>query len=49
MSSEVETSRDVTFELSYGIESLASPRKLSGLRCSLDFARNDAYEMQTAH
>jgi lipid-A-disaccharide synthase-like uncharacterized protein len=23
------------------MESLASPRKLSGLRCSLDFARND--------
>src|SRR5438552_5523909 len=24
-----------------GIHSLASPRKRSGLRCSLDFARND--------
>ena len=24
------------------MESLASPRKLSGLRCSLDFARNDS-------
>jgi len=23
------------------MESLASPRKRSGLRCSLDFARND--------
>src|SRR5262245_4097972 len=26
----------------HGIESLASPRKHSGLRCSLDFAWNDA-------
>ncbi len=31
MSSEVETSRRVAFELCHGIESLASPRKLSGL------------------
>ena len=27
------------------MESLASPRKLSGLRCSLDSARNDGYEI----
>jgi hypothetical protein len=43
MSSEVETSREGTLESCHGMESLASPRKLSGLRCSLDFARNDVY------
>jgi hypothetical protein len=43
MSSEVETSREVILGLCHGIESLASPRKDSGLRCSLDFARNDLY------
>ena len=32
-----------------GIESLASPRKLSELRCSLDFVRNDRYEMLRPH
>jgi len=30
MSSEVETSRDVTFELSHEIESLASPESFRG-------------------
>jgi len=49
MSSAVETSRDVTAEFGHGIESLASPRTLSRLRCSLDFARNDRYEMLRAH
>ena len=44
MSSEVETSRQVSIRLCHGMESLASSRKLSGLRCSLDFARNDLYE-----
>jgi len=32
---------EVTLKWCYGMESVASPRKLSGLRCSLDFARND--------
>jgi len=49
MSSEVEPSRYVAFELCHGIESLASPRRLTGLLCSLDFARNDRYEMQRPH
>jgi len=49
MSSEVETSRHVAIELCSGIESLASHRKLSGLRCILDFARNDRYEMLRPH
>ncbi len=31
----------ITYRFRDGMESLASPRKLSGLRCSLDFARND--------
>ena len=31
----------MTLKWCYGMESLTSPRKLSGLRCSLDFARND--------
>src|SRR2546423_4856833 len=30
-----------------GIESLASPRKRSRLRCSLDFARNDGFNSPT--
>jgi lipid-A-disaccharide synthase-like uncharacterized protein len=32
---------EVTLKWCYGMESVVSPRKLSGLRCSLDFARND--------
>ena len=41
----LEISREVSCELGHGMESLASPRKLSGLRCSLDSARNDGYEI----
>jgi hypothetical protein len=48
MSSAVETSRDVTVEPGHGVESLA-PRKMSGLRCSLDFVRNGRYEMLRPH
>jgi hypothetical protein len=44
MSSEVETPREVTGQLGNGIESPASPRMVSGLRWSLDAARNDGYE-----
>jgi len=39
MSAEVETFRGETQEYFRGIESLALPRKHSGLGCSLDFAR----------
>jgi hypothetical protein len=45
MSSEVETSREATIDLYHVMESLASLRKLSELRCSLDFARNDDIEV----
>src|SRR5947207_11082355 len=44
-SGEVEISRELGCELGHGIESLTSPRKHSGLRCSLDSARNDSYDM----
>jgi hypothetical protein len=49
MSSEVETSREATRELGHGMESLASPRMVSGLRCSLDSARNDIYAARLTH
>jgi hypothetical protein len=39
--SGVEGSRRIIFRFRHEIENLASPRMVSGLRCSLDFARND--------
>ena len=39
--SGVEGSRGISHAFRSGIKSLVSPRKLSGLRCSLDSARND--------